>query len=39
MLDRCHNVRTVQKILGHLNVATTDRYLGQVGLEEMRAAI
>ena len=39
MLDRCHNVRTVQKILGHLNVATTDRYLGHVGLEEMRAAI
>jgi hypothetical protein len=32
-------VSCLQKILGHLNVATTDRYLGHVGLEEMRAAI
>lgn len=39
MLDRCGNVRTVQDALGHVSLATTERYLRHSGLDEMRAAM
>jgi site-specific recombinase XerC len=39
MLERCGNVRTVQDALGHVSLATTERYLRHTGLEVMRAAM
>lgn len=39
MLDRCHNVRTVQAALGHVSLATTERYLRRASLDQMRAAM
>ena len=39
MLDRCGNVRTVQGALGHVSLATTERYLRCADLDEMRAAM
>jgi site-specific recombinase XerC len=39
MLDRCGNVRTVQGALGHMSLATTERYLRQPDLDAMRAAM
>lgn len=38
-LDRCGNVRTVQELLGHANLATTDRYLRRADLAAQRAAL
>jgi site-specific recombinase XerC len=37
--DRCGNVRTVQELLGHANIATTDRYLRRANLAAQRAAL
>lgn len=39
MLERCGNVRTVQDALGHISLATTERYLRHANLDEMRAAM
>lgn len=39
MLERCGNVRTVQDALGHVSLATTERYLRHTGLDVMRAAM
>jgi integrase/recombinase XerC len=39
MLERCHDVRAVQTALGHVNLATTDRYLRPTDLEVLRAAM
>jgi site-specific recombinase XerC len=38
-LDRCGNVRVVQELLGHANLATTDRYLRRANLDQQRAAL
>jgi site-specific recombinase XerD len=38
-LERCGNVRTVQELLGHANLATTDRYLRRADLAAQRAAL
>lgn len=38
-LDRCGNVRTVQAILGHQSLATTQIYLRRANLDQMRAAL
>jgi site-specific recombinase XerC len=39
MLDRCGNVRVVQEALGHVSLATTQRYLRRASLEQLRAAM
>lgn len=39
MLERCGNVRTVQDALGHVSLATTERYLRHTDLDVMRAAM
>jgi integrase/recombinase XerC len=39
MLDRCGNVRVVQEALGHVSLATTQRYLRRASLEQIRAAM
>jgi site-specific recombinase XerC len=39
MLERCGNVRTVQDALGHVSLATTERYLRHTDLDAMRAAM
>ena len=39
MLDRCGNVRTVQQALGHVSLATTERYLRTPDMDAMRAAM
>jgi integrase/recombinase XerC len=39
MLDRCGNVRVVQQTLGHASLATTQRYLRNASLEQMRSAM
>ena len=39
MFDRCHNPRTVQKALGHLNLATTEIYLRDATDDELRQAL
>jgi integrase len=37
LYDLCHDVKEVQQLLGHRNVATTDRYLRKGDLEVIRA--
>ena len=39
MFDRCHNPRTVQEALGHLNLATTEIYLRHATIDELRQAV
>ena len=39
VLDRCGNVRTVQAILGHASLATTEIYLRRADLGQMRDAL
>jgi site-specific recombinase XerC len=39
MLDRCGNVRVVQEALGHVSLATTQRYLRRASLDQLRAAM
>lgn len=39
VLDRCHDVRIVQQILGHSNVATTSIYLGRANIGQLRSAM
>jgi site-specific recombinase XerC len=39
LLDRCGNVRVVQEVLGHVSLATTQRYLRHATLEQVRAAM
>jgi site-specific recombinase XerC len=39
MLDRCGNVRLVQQALGHVSLATTQRYLRRADLDQLRKAM
>jgi site-specific recombinase XerD len=39
LLERCGDVRLVQAFLGHQSLVTTDRYLRQANVEQMRAAL
>jgi integrase/recombinase XerC len=39
LLDGCGNVRTVQQFLGHVSLATTERYLRRASKTEIRAAM
>lgn len=39
VLDRCGNVRTVQQMLGHQSLATTEIYLRRASLDQLRAAM
>jgi site-specific recombinase XerD len=39
LLDRCHDVRMVQALLGHSNISTTDRYLRVTNLDNLRQAL
>jgi integrase/recombinase XerD len=39
VLDRCHDVRIVQQMLGHTSLATTQIYLRRANLDQLRAAM
>jgi integrase/recombinase XerD len=39
VLDRCGNVRTVQRMLGHASLATTQIYLRRASLGQLREAM
>ena len=39
VLDRSHDIRLVQQMLGHANVGTTERYLRYRDLDQLRAAM
>lgn len=39
VLDRCNNVRTVQQMLGHSSLATTQVYLRRASLGQLREAM
>lgn len=39
VLDRCHDLRIVQQMLGHQSLATTERYLRVADLDRMRQAM
>jgi site-specific recombinase XerD len=39
VLDYCNNVRTVQRMLGHASLATTEIYLRRASLEQLREAM
>lgn len=39
VLNQCHDVRLVQQMLGHANLATTTVYLGTADLGQLRAAM
>jgi site-specific recombinase XerC len=39
VLDRCNNVRTVQEMLGHSSLATTQIYLRRASLGQLREAM
>ena len=39
VLDRCKNVRTVQAMLGHASIATTQIYLRRANLDQLREAM
>ena len=39
VLDRCHDLRIVQQMLGHQSLATTERYLRVADLDRMRRAM
>jgi site-specific recombinase XerD len=39
VLDRCHDVRTVQGMLGHASLATTQIYLRRASLGQLREAM
>jgi integrase len=39
VLDRCHDVRTVQVMLGHASLATTQIYLRRASLDQLREAM
>jgi integrase/recombinase XerC len=38
LMDECGDIRVVSEFLGHVNIATTDRYLLRRGLEKIREA-
>lgn len=39
VLDQCGDIRVVQRILGHANIATTSRYLRIARLDQLRDAL
>lgn len=39
VLDRCGNSRTVQEMLGHVNLASTQIYLRRANLDQLRDAM
>lgn len=39
VLDRCHDVRVVQQMLGHQSLATTQIYLRRASLDQLREAM
>jgi integrase len=39
VLDRCHDVRTVQQMLGHASLQSTEVYLRRADLNRLRRAM
>ena len=39
VMDRCHELRTVQAMLGHASIAATEIYLRRANLGQLREAM